>query len=160
MRVTTFLALLLLLSSPVLAEEIFQPYATVIPRQSLADAENYAQQVFQLAPQDLAVFKVSSGGEFFLVLPIVDDLYARLFDLSVDEEGKLVRLDSPVMEARLGESREHKALVLCIPVSEGAPSLELCLEEPGNGKHNCWQPRYSGETGELVLDKGFIPWSN
>lgn len=161
MKVATFLAaLLFLFSSPVLAEEtteeFFQPYAAVIPTQSIEDAENYARRALQ--PQDLALFRVSSDDDVFLIWPIVDGLHAQLFELSVDEEGRLIRSASPIMQTHLGDAQKYKALVLCIPVSEGAPSLELCLESD-DGEGHCWQPRYSGETGELVMDRGFLLWS-
>lgn len=160
MKLTAFFALLLLvLCPPVMAgseTEFFQPYAAVSPQKSSSDAENYVQQEFQMRPEALALLSAGKEGEFFLILPIVDGLYARLFELSVDKQGQLYRKPRPVATARLGEGRNHQALLMHIPISEGAPSYELCLQNEENGEEYCWQPGYSGKTDELKLDQGFI----
>jgi hypothetical protein len=75
MKITTFLTLVVLLfSSPASAEEAMeefvQPYAAVIPEQSIADAENYARGAFHISSENLAVFTVSGGGDVFLIAPI------------------------------------------------------------------------------------------
>ena len=92
-------------------------------------------------------------GNTFLVIPATAGGKLEAFSVEIGEDGKL---HLGTKQETLNVSRAGEGFVLRHLVSEGMPNWAVCLLGLDR-QRECWIPRFSGEDGSLILDKGFYP---